>query len=334
MIILRRTQLKSVYFSLMALLQMDRRLLRRIGRQRWLTILSFHRVSPHPDPFWPPLHPDLFEDLVVFLKRHFQVTRFSDHGSSEASGPPRVICSFDDGYYDFVEYAMPILHRHGVPANQNIIPACVEQGQPPWMIQLYDFLNAAPRRLTNEIRLDGFSHRLQSEDPAHKLRYGLALSRFLKARPRQERAPLWATIQQVMAKAAGRIPQTRMMRLEDLRSAAVEHELGVHAFSHESMGLETNEFFLDDLAKCRAFFEQQLHLPMTIYAFPNGSYRPEQMALLRAQGVRHILLVDERYARIGDPVSPRLTVYGDSRLETRFRALGYHVPSNADNPFQ
>lgn len=320
--IVQRGRLKSYYFTLLAALGMEDRLLRRVGEQRFLTVLNFHRISPQPDPFWPALHPDVFDDLVGFLTRHFEVTRFSD---DEPPARRRVILSFDDGYYDFVEYAMPILKRHGVPANQNIIPACVESGQPPWTVRLYDFLNTMPRSLINEIRLDGFSQRLQGERPEQKLRYGLALSRFLKARSREARAPLWQTILQVMAKVEGEVPGTRMMRLADVRSAALDHELGAHAFSHDSMALETNAFFLEDLDKCRAFFEQQLQRPMTIYAFPNGSYRPEQIALLQQQGVRHILLVDEGFAKPGDGVYPRLTMYGESRIEMRFQALGYRV---------
>jgi hypothetical protein len=58
------------------------------------------------------------------------------------------------------------------------------------------------------------------------------------------------------------------------------------------MGLERDECFLEDLATCRRLFEQQLQRPMTIDAFPNGSYQPEQITLLRDHGVPHILLVE------------------------------------------
>lgn len=316
--------MKQWYFSLLAAAGMETRLLRRISQQNLLTVLNFHRISPHPNPFWPPLAPALFEDLVVFLKRHFQVAAFSDQTQPDHQRP-RAILSFDDGYYDFVEYAMPLLKKHGLPTNQNIIPACVQSGRPPWTVQLSDFLNTAPRSLINEIQLEGFADRLRGEDPDHKLRYGLALSRFLKGRPRQARQPLWDCLKAVMAKADGGARATRMMSLEDVRQAAEEHEIGVHAFSHDSMEFETNEFFLEDLAQCRAFFEQQLRMPMTIYAFPNGSYRPEQLALLRESGVQHILLVEERVSRWGEDVHPRLTMYGESGLETRFRALGYRA---------
>ena len=321
---IQRARLKPLYFALLTAAGTQGRLLRRIRRQDALTVLNLHRVSPHPNPFWPPLHPDLFEDLLVFLKRRFHVIGFSD-AASPTRGRPRVILSFDDGYADFVEHAMPLLRTHGLTANQNIIPACVESGQPPWTVQLSDFLSAAPRSLVNDMRLDGFTHRLQGETPDHKLRYGLALSRVLKTRPRHAREPFWETLKTAMAKADGAARSTRMMTLEQVREAAREHAIGVHAFAHDSMEFETNDFFLEDLARCRAFFERQMQMPMTIYAFPNGSHRPEQIALLQDRGVRHILLVEERFARPGDGVYPRLTMHGESRLETRFKALGYRA---------
>lgn len=320
---IRRNVLKRLYFRLLQLTQADRRLLRSICQSRRMVVLSLHRVSPQGNPFWNPLHPLLFEELLVFIKRHFRVTSLGvPH--EDAPRPPLVL-SFDDGYRDFVEYAMPILQRHGIRANQNIIPACVETGQPPWTMQLYDFLQAAPRSLVNEIRLDGFSQRLRSDQDEHKVQYGLALSRFLKHRSRHERQALWPPIAAVMAKANGTVRQTPMMRLEDVRTAATVHDIGAHAYAHDSMGLESDAFFTDDLARCQEFFRRQLARPLTIYAFPNGSYRPEQISMLQEQGVRHILLIDEQLASPEARILPRLTIYGDSSLELQFHVLGYRA---------
>lgn len=60
-------------------------------------VLNLHRVSPERNPFWDPLDPQVFEELLVFLKRHFHVTTFSELASREAK--PALILSFDDGYY-------------------------------------------------------------------------------------------------------------------------------------------------------------------------------------------------------------------------------------------
>jgi hypothetical protein len=62
---------------------------------------------------------------------------------------------------------------------------------------------------------------------------------------------------------------------------------------------------------------------LQIYAFPNGSYRPEQITYLENQGIQRILLVGEDYAGRGLRVLPRFTVYGATPAEARMRALGY-----------
>ncbi len=317
-----RSRLKGAYFMLLAICGKDASLLRKIRSQGLVVVLNLHQVSPHANPFWSPLHPHIFEDLLNFLKRHFDVTCFQDRSSSD-SERPKAILSFDDGYYDFVEYAMPLLHKHGLRANQNIIPSCVESGRPPWNTRLCDFLNSAPRALINELHLPGFPYRLAGSDNDSKTKYGVALSRFLKTRPRGERQPLWSAVETLMEKVGdGNV--TRMMNLEDVREASRTHEVGAHSFSHDSMEFESDDFFEEDLDSCVDFFAQRLHLPISIYAFPNGSYRQEHIEILRKRGIQHILLVDEKFATRHGSVYPRFTMYGESSRETRFRALGYH----------
>ena len=329
MTLMTRTRLKPWYFMALRASGAEGRLLRRLRHERGLvTVLNLHRVSPDPNPFWSPLHPELFEELLAFLTRYAHVTTFA--GLAQApSDRPAVILSFDDGYHDFMEHAMPLLRRYRLAANQNIVPGCVESGLPPWTVRISDFLRAAPRALINELRLDGFSRRLASEDADEKLRYGLALNRFLKQQPRERREPHWRALAAGMARVNGTVAPTRMMSLEDVRVAAAEHEIGVHSFSHESMGVESDAFFEEDLNRCEAFFAQRLGLPMEIYAFPNGSYRPEQIELLKRRGIRHILLVDDRFARRGDGVYSRFTMYGSSSAEVRLRALGHRAGSLA-----
>ncbi|TAJ10900.1 MAG: polysaccharide deacetylase family protein [Nitrospirae bacterium] len=319
---LSRAGLKWVYFTGLAAIGRGAGLLRRIRRDNLVVVLNLHQVSPRSNPFWSPLQPRLFEDLLRFMKRHFDVITFGELAAARGSRPVAIL-SFDDGYYDFVEYAMPLLHKHGMRANQNIVPSCVESGRPPWNVQLSDFLNGAPRTLINELRLPGFAEGLAGDDVDSKTRYGVALSRFLKTRSRQERQPLWSRVEQVMEKADWTM--TRMMSAADVRAAGASQEIGVHSYAHDSMEFESDAFFEEDLDRCVAYFEDILRMPLSIYAFPNGSYRPIHLEILRRRGISHILLVDEKFARRPCAVCPRFTMYGDSPAETRFRALGYYA---------
>ena len=115
-----------------------------------------------------------------------------------------------------------------------------------------------------------------------------------------------------------------MMTKDEVLEIAKDHEIGAHSFSHESMGFENDDFFREDVAKCREYFEEKLAIPLSVYAFPNGSHKEEQFAVLREMGIEHILLVGEDYARAKTDVFPRFTIYGSSKIETRFQALGFN----------
>jgi peptidoglycan/xylan/chitin deacetylase (PgdA/CDA1 family) len=322
--VINRTRLKQLYFQLLWLARIDRRLLKEIRRRDLLLILNLHQISPEPNPFWSPLSPQAFDELLGFLRQHFHLTLFRHLGAVQDERPS-VVLSFDDGYYNFVEYAMPILDKHGLAANMNVIPACVASGEPPWNVRLYDFLNSAPRQLIEELRLPGFDHRLADNSTESKLRYGLKISRFLKNRPRHEREELWPAVAALMSKAPN-VKATRMMSAADVRAAAGTHEIGAHSYSHESMQFEDERFFEDDFQKCVNYFRAELRLPLSVYAFPNGSYRPEQITYLERQDVQYILLVGEQYARRQQKVLPRFTIYGDTPTEVKIRALGYGTP--------
>ena len=57
--------------------------------------------------------------------------------------------------------------------------------------------------------------------------------------------------------------------------------------------------------------------------FPNGSYKMEQIEILRENQIKHILLVDEKFAELHSDVYPRLTFYADSKAQVRLKALGF-----------
>ena len=325
-----RDTLKDLYFRLLRLAGSDRRLLGNIRKQDLVVILNLHQVSSLSNPFWPPLDPQVFHELLRFLKNNFSVCTFANLASVSDSRPCAVL-SFDDGYYNFVEFAMPILKQHELAANLNVIPTCMITGEPPWNVRLYDFLNSVPRKLVNEIRLPGFRAQLADDSADAKVRYGLQISRFLKNRPRRERLELWSEVSNVMSRAS-EIKATRMMNAADVREAAATHEIGVHSYSHESMEFEDDEFFQDDFRKCVAYFRDDLDLPLKIYAFPNGSYRPDQVTYLDKQGIQRILLVGENYARREQKVLPRFTVYGATPAEAKIRALGYNARQSSLQP--
>lgn len=103
-----------------------------LGRwHRWrnrnaLTVLSLHRVLPETDPRWPGSDPlytvssRFFEQLLGWAMRHYSVVSLEDIEAARAGTRPLRPCplliTFDDGWADNHQHALPLLQRFGLPA--------------------------------------------------------------------------------------------------------------------------------------------------------------------------------------------------------------------------
>ena len=123
-------------------------------------ILMYHSVLEDPgcvaDSLGGMIHPRaIFEGQMELLAREFhpmsldQVGRFV---SGEEDLPERaVVVTFDDGYADNFEVAMPILDRLGVPAAFYVTVDCVESRRLPWPSRLrYSFRKTARKEWKGE----------------------------------------------------------------------------------------------------------------------------------------------------------------------------------------
>jgi peptidoglycan/xylan/chitin deacetylase (PgdA/CDA1 family) len=297
----------------------DRRRLRQLAGSGGLIVLNLHNVGPARGRFTRPIPPGVFDQLVGWLDRECHLTTFDRLGAPDQAGRrPRAILSFDDGYRDFMEYAMPVLERHGVRANENILPGCVESGRPPWNVELLDALERVPLALLRSLRLPSEELSRPPADESDLMRWGVKLSRLLKLRPRDEREPLLKDLMVQLQEGMEGEAQA-MMTAKDVVEAARIHEIGVHSYAHDSMEFETDDFFSADLHRCRTWYQEHLAADPRVYAFPNGSYRDSQAAIARRTGIQHLLSVGERTASAEAAIHPRVTADGVTLRELRMR---------------
>lgn len=285
--------------------------LKALAGGRATTILNLHRVGPDDGSDYRPLDPRLFNDLLIFVSENFALRTFAD--MAEPSTKPKLILSFDDGYKDFVTCAAPLLAKHGIRVNQNVIPASIETGRPPLNVVAQDFVGKAPAELVRKLDIPGFAA------PAGA-GFGMRLSAFLKNRSQQSQNE-YAECLLPQFEAWQEFRHTPMMSAEDVRQVAADHEIGAHSYAHSSMEHETHDFLTADLSNCRDYFRDILGLDMRIYAFPNGSCGLGHVEVARSAGVEHVLLVGEAFAT-QPHVHTRFTFDAASPSEMRFKALG------------
>jgi hypothetical protein len=98
-----------------------------------LTVAMFHRVLARGGPRWEQAEPAytvsdrLFVECLEFFRRHYSVVSLDDVLAARRGLrplPPRaLLITFDDGWLDNLEVALPPLQRAGLPAVGSRSPA-------------------------------------------------------------------------------------------------------------------------------------------------------------------------------------------------------------------
>jgi peptidoglycan/xylan/chitin deacetylase (PgdA/CDA1 family) len=108
-----------------------------------VTVLIYHRVGGGT-PSQVDLPVDDFDRQMAYLAEHTQVVTLDDAVASLAAGArgdrssaqpaaPQVVITFDDGTTDFVDHAVPVLARHGLPATLYAATSFIDRQTPfPW----------------------------------------------------------------------------------------------------------------------------------------------------------------------------------------------------------
>ena len=98
-------------------------LFHRLRNRDALTVISLHRVIEENDPRWRTCDPlytvsvRLFEQCVRFFKRHYSIISIEELLAAREAGtrlpPCPLLLTFDDGWADNCQYALPVLQRTG-----------------------------------------------------------------------------------------------------------------------------------------------------------------------------------------------------------------------------
>jgi peptidoglycan/xylan/chitin deacetylase (PgdA/CDA1 family) len=226
--------------------------------------------------------------------------------------------SFDDGYKDFLEYAVPILSQFKLTVNQNIIPNCSMKNTPPLNVIAQDWIGKAPMALVKQLDVPGF---VMSSHLKNRVVLGGQISKFLKSKPYLEQEKYLDYL----------LPQfldfddfawTQVMSLSDIQEILPLHEIGLHSMNHENMDQETDEYFKNDLRECLDFATLYLNNPNPIYAFPNGAFRENQIGIIESSGFKEILLVGDCASQSHKTTHTRFNFYADSIGEAKYKSTG------------
>jgi peptidoglycan/xylan/chitin deacetylase (PgdA/CDA1 family) len=243
------------------------------GAQARLSILIFHRVHAVADPLFPD-EPDAirFDEVCGWIKSWFRVVPLEQAVAALETGtlPARALAiTFDDGYADNHDVALPILQRHGLPATVFVASGFVGDG-----CMWNDTVIAAVRGCERDVfTLDALGGEpVTAVTPTQRR---ALIERLLGALKHLAPAERTAAVQH-LARQCGLSRQPRPMMSADqvraLHRAGVR--VGAHTVTHPILSVLDDAGARAEIAGSRQALESLLDAPVTLFAYPNG--RPHQ----------------------------------------------------------
>jgi peptidoglycan/xylan/chitin deacetylase (PgdA/CDA1 family) len=223
----------------------------------------------------------MFERHLDCIGRSFTFVSLDAIGNRLLNGlpfdRPVAAITFDDGYQDVYELALPILERKGIPAAMFVVTDLV--GRPSWQIhdQLYHLVAKAfaswddPRQqmygLLNDLGLPArdFKRRSAASDPM------IAVSTLLPGLPQADVLRLMAGLESCVGNGFHDLPLTvTWQQVDDVRRRGFT--IGSHTRSHVSLPTESATTIAAELIESKQELESRLGEQVDHFAYPGGHF--------------------------------------------------------------
>jgi peptidoglycan/xylan/chitin deacetylase (PgdA/CDA1 family) len=262
------------------------------GNRAGLCVLVYHRVRSSDDKLdtWNPTAEE-FEGQMALLSACFEPLRLTEAVERlKSRSLPRgaVAVTFDDGYADNFEVALPILRRHHVPATFFISTGYLDGGR-MWNDTVVEAVRAADAP-TLDLSASGMGLFPLATDEQRRAAIFSILAE-LKYLPTREREARAAGLE-AMARVA--LPRNLMLVSEQVRALhEAGMEIGAHTVTHPILAQLDGADARREIHESRDHLRSILRNPVTLFAYPNGKpgrdYLAEHVQMVREAGFRAAL---------------------------------------------
>lgn len=294
------------------------------GHRGQLSIFIFHRVFVEQDPIFPQeMHARRFDEVCGWVKSWFNVLPLDGAVSRLREGtlPARAACiTFDDGYADNHDVAMPILRRHGLSATFFIATSFLDGGR-MWNDTVIESVRNA---VANTLDLGELGRFDRSTPPAQAAAID-AVIRKIKYMSIPDRM----VVAQRIAGAARVEPSNSLMmtsnQVKAMRQAGMQ--IGAHTLSHPILARLGDDEARAEIVGSKEFLEHLLGEDVSLFAYPNGKpgqdYLPQHVAMVQQTGFDAAVSTAPGVSSSASDYFqlPRFTPWDRSRLRFGIRLL-------------
>lgn len=208
--------------------------------------------------------------------------------AGEADLPPACVAiTFDDGFVDNLDLAVPLLEKYGVPATFYVTADYVVDGGIPWFLRtLRAFQSTSRESWTPPDKAAVYLDSEEQRDTARRI-----ANRFCAATDSQRRLQFLADLEEslgVSPASDAEQPQI-IMNAEQLRRLTQKgFTVGSHSTSHPNLALLPLDVAQNEVEASKQVLEEIISAPVRHFAYPNPILQPHfteaTMQLLQAAG--------------------------------------------------
>ena len=260
-------------------------------------VLMLHHVRPWTGDGFAPnrgleITPDYLETVILTLRDcGFEIIGLDAaiqrlQMPPDAQSRPFAVLTFDDGYRDNLEFALPILRRHAAPFSLFVTPGFADRTARQWWVEL----EAVVRRLSQiSVTIGGERLVYPANDDAQKSAAAGAI--YWRLRGESEGIPL--DIVGELAAAAGidgrAIIAGQCMDWDEIATIAADPlcTIGSHSLTHPRLASCAASRVRHELEESRKMLAARLGVPVRHLAYPFGdatSAGPREFALAADTG--------------------------------------------------
>lgn len=292
-----------------------------------LSVLLFHRVQPAPDALFPgEVDAKQFDDIIGWMKSWCNVLPLDQAAALLKSGnlPARAAAiTFDDGYADNHDVALPILQRHGLSATFFIATSFLDGGR-MWNDTVVEAIRRCPDGTLDLRGIEGLADAATAHwtlnTPASRTAAIRGVLGRIKYELPQQRQRL---VDEVAQHAGVVLPDDLMMRSEQVLALhRAGMQIGAHTHTHPILARLDAASARAEILRSKQQLESLISAPVDLFAYPNGrpgqDYSAESVDLVRDLGFTAAVSTAVGAAdRHADPLQlPRFTPW--DRTRTRF----------------
>ena len=294
-----------------------------------LTILAYHRVLPLQEsllyPFQSMVMPrDLFEQQISHLRQHYTMLTLAEAVERlrmRDLSPRAVAITFDDGYRDNFEVALPILKKYGIPATFFVVTGAL--GGKTRL--LWDEVVTRVRQLKDSGAWDQILREPLSPWMHEKLRslasgesaetVGERIVRDMNRVSLHDREAGLAALRRATP-GESKYSDPPLMSWDELREMRRAGMLvGAHTESHPFLDELDPETARREIQDSIRTLNERLGEPITLFSYPRGRFKENVKGLLQEAGIEAAVTTDlGRNSPGGDPYELRRFDAGYCRI--------------------